>query len=202
MVIRIIAVILALTVAFIVWRLTSVARGVRQRDAKLLARIEPVGKRLDAGEPVSPQEIEELAIHPEMRYVLYAVLRQMGRADRLPSRFASAVEQGESALVYWMMHPNELQDAPEAIEFVETIKRLVNGREADFHVYRFKMAPGHWAAKHGWQLGLAGPITAGAEPYSEIPGAFSRAGDSEGKVTPAELVDWYVGTLRRQGMIQ
>jgi hypothetical protein len=202
MILKGIALVVALAVAFIVWRLTSVARGGRQRDAKLLARIDPIGEKLDAGEPVSPREIEELARRPEMRYVLYDVLRQMGRADLLPTQFISSVEQGESALAYWMMHPNELQDVPEAVEFVETIKHSVDGREADFHVYRYKMAPGHWAAKEGWLLGLAGPITAGAEPYSEIPGAFSRAGDSEGKVTPAELVDWYVGMLRGKGMIQ
>ena len=101
-----------------------------------------------------------------------------------------------------MMHPNELQAAPEKIELVETVRRHVDGRDAQFHVYRFRMPAGHWAAKDGWELGLAGPMPESAEPYLEMPGAFSRGGDIEGKVKPAELVDWYVDMLRQKGMIK
>jgi hypothetical protein len=198
----IIAGLAALAYAFLVWRWTSVARGARQRDAKLLARIEPIGKKLDAGDSVTPDEIEDLAARPEIRFMLYAVIRHMGRADLLPTRFDSSIEQGESALAYWMMHPNELQDAPELIEFIETIRRSVDSREAEFHVYRYKMAPGHWAAKDGWLLGLAGPMSSDGEPYAETPGAFSRVGDLDGKVAPADLVDWYVAILRAKGIIQ
>ncbi len=42
----------------------------------------------------------------------------------------------------------------------------------------------------------------GVEPYSEMPGAFARGNDIEGKVKPSELVDWYIGLLRQKGMIQ
>jgi hypothetical protein len=101
-----------------------------------------------------------------------------------------------------MMHPHELQDAPEAIELVETITRPINGRESEFHVFRYKMLAGHWAVKHGWLLGLAGPMKDGIEPYSEMPGAFSRVSDQHAKVTPSELVDWYVSTLRKKGAAQ
>jgi hypothetical protein len=62
------------------------------------------------------------------------------------------------------------------------------------------MPLGHWAAKDGWLLGLAGPMQPGAEPYAEMPGAFSRAGDVDGTVTPVELVDWYVGMLKAKGL--
>lgn len=193
-------VIAALLVAFIVWRWTSVARGARQRDEKLLARFDPIGKRIDAGQTVAPQEIESLAARPEIRYMLFAVLRHMKRLDLLPTGYSSTAAQGESALAYWMMHPNELQDAPEVIELVETVKRPTDGQEADFYVYRYRMSADHWAAKDGWLLGLAGPMKPGAEPYSEMPGAFSRAGDIDGKVRPSELVDWYVGMLRQKGI--
>ena len=116
--------------------------------------------------------------------------------------YSSSVAQGESALAYWLMHPNELQDAPAKMEFVETIARCVDGREADFHVYRFEMPVGHWAEKQGWLLGLAGPMPADGAPYSERPGAFSRSGDVAGKVKPVELVDWYVGMLKQKGIIE
>jgi hypothetical protein len=192
----------ALLVSFIVWRWTSVARGARQRDEKLLKRLDPIGEKIDAGQFVSPQEIETLAARSEIRFMLFAMLREMKRPELLPTKYSSSVAQGESALAYWMMHPNELQDAPEAIELVETVKRPIDGQETDFHVYRYKMPAGHWAAKDGWILGLAGPMKRGIEPYSEMPGAFSRVGDIDGKVKPSELVDWYVGMLRQKGMIK
>jgi hypothetical protein len=198
---KVIAAIVIFIAAFIVWRWTSVARGARKRDEKLATRIDPIGKKLDAGESVSTGEVEAMAARPEVRHMLFTALRQMGRSELVPSNYSSSVAQGESALAYWLMHPNELQDAPESIELVETIKRAINGQDADFHVYRFRMTTGHWAAKEGWLLGLAGPMPTAAEPYSNMPGAFSRAGDIEGKVKPAELVDWYVDMLCRKGLI-
>jgi hypothetical protein len=38
--------------------------------------------------------------------------------------------------------------------------------------------------------------------WSSAPGAFSRADDIEGKMPPAEFVDWYVGMLHCKGIIQ
>jgi hypothetical protein len=191
-----------LVIAFVIWRWTSVARGASERDEQLIARLDPIGKKIDAGEVVSRQEIDALAARPEIRYMLFAALREMKKPELLPTIYSSSISQGESALAYWMMHPNELQDAPETIEFVETVKRPVDGREADFHVYRYKMAAGHWAEKRGWMLGLAGPMAVGAEPYSEMPGAFSRADDIDGKIKPSEIVDWYVDMLRQKGVIK
>lgn len=192
----------ALLVGFILWRLGSVSRGIRQRDARFFAALAPIGTKIETGQPVSALEIDALAARPEMRFMLFAMLRKMNRPELLPTKYCSLVEQGASALAHWMMHPNELQDAPEAIELVETVQRPVDGQPADFHVYRYKMPAGHWAAKDGWILGLAGPMNSGGEPYAEMPGAFSRAGDIEGKVKPSELVDWYVGMLRQKGMIK
>jgi hypothetical protein len=195
-------VVVVLLIAFIIWRLTSVGRGMRQRDERLLVLLDPIGKKIETGQAVSVQEIEALAACPEIRFMLFAMIREMKRSELLPTKYSSSVAQGESALAYWMMHPNELQDAPEAIELAETVKRSIDGQDADFHVYRYKMPTGHWAAKDGWILGLAGPMKHGIEPYSERPSAFSRAGDIDGKVKPVELVDWYVGMLRQKGLIK
>ena len=191
-----------LLVVFVIWRWMSVGRGRRQRDAKLLGQLDPIAKEFEAGQTVSPQEIEVLAGRPELRYILYQMLQHFKRPELMPNQYSSSVAQGASALAYWMMHPNEFQDVPEAIEHVETIKRSVDGLEADFHVYRCKMPAGHWNAKQGWFLGLAGPMNHGLEPYSRLPGAFSRCGDTEGKVKPSDLVDWYVGMLRQKGMVK
>jgi hypothetical protein len=195
-------VLIVLLVTFVIWRWTSVARGVRQRDERLIARLVPLGKKIEAGQAVSTQEVDELAARPEIRYLLFAMLRELKRPELLPTKYSSSVAQGESALAYWMMHPNELQDAPKEIEFIETVRRRVDGQDADFHVYRYNMPAGNWAAKDGWLLGLAGPMKPGFEPYSNPTGAFSRGGDKDGEVKPSELVDWYVGMLRQKGMIK
>ncbi len=193
----------ALVVGFIAWRLRSVSRGAAERDEKLIARVDPLKKRIEAGETVTLQEVAVLAARPENRFVLFAMLRHMKRSDLLPGNYSSSAAQGESALAYWLMHPNELQEAPAAIELVETIKKPIDGREAELHVYRYRMPEGHWAAQNGWMLGVAGPMPKAGEPYSEMPGAFARGeSDLEGKVQPAELVDWYVDMLRQKGVFR
>lgn len=194
--------VVVLVIGFFIWGLISVARGMRKRDEKLLVRLDPIRKKIEAGQPVSAQEIEVLAACPEIRFMLFAMMRELNRPELFPASYSSSIAQGESSLAYWMMHPHELQDAPETIELVETVKKSVDGHDADFHVYRYKMAAGHWAAKDGWILGLAGPMKNGIEPYSDRPGAFSRVGDIDGKVKPVELIDWYVGMLRQKGMIK
>jgi hypothetical protein len=193
---------IVLLAVFVVWRWKSVARGASARDEKLFARLDPVGEKIEAGQTVTPQEIAAVAAKPEIRYMLFTALRHMKKPELLPTGYSTSIAQGESALAYWMMHPNELQDAPEVIEFVETVKRPVDGRDADFHVYRYKMPNGHWAAKDGWLLGLAGPMPVDAEPYSNLPGAFSRVSDTYEKTKPGELVDWYVDMLRQKGFIK
>jgi hypothetical protein len=187
--------------AFIWWRYTSVERGARQRDDKIARMLDPLGEKLAKKEPVSPDEVAALAAQPHVRPMLYALLKHFERLDLFPARYLDAKSQGEAQLAYWMMHPNELQDAPEEIELIESITRPLDGagENGEFLVFRYKMAEGHWAAKHGWLLGLAGPYLKNDVPYSGIAGAFSRIGDKHGEVEPNELVDWYIGMATRKG---
>ena len=191
-----------LLVGFVVWRWTSVVRGASERDEKLFALLGPIAERIENGQVLALGEIATLAAKPEIRHMLFYTLRRMKKTELLPNGCSSSIAQGESALAYWLMHPNELGGAPAAIEFVETVQRPVDGRNAEFHVYRFKTSAGHWAEKDGWLLGLAGPMQADAEPYAEMPGAFSRIDDLDGTIKPAELVDWYIDALRQKGAIK
>ena len=99
-------------VAFVWWRWTSVARGARQRNEKILRLIDPIGAKLHSGRTVTPDEVSDLARRPEVRHMLFAVLRDAKRPDLIPQDYSSEVHQAASSLAYWMMHPNELQDAP------------------------------------------------------------------------------------------
>ncbi len=186
-----------LFVAFIVWRYTSVARGARQRDEKLLVMLDPIALKLANKEPVAAEEIADLGRQPQYRPMLYQMLKHFERLDLFPANDLTIEEQGKGILAYWMMHPNELQDAPREIELVEEIEREFRGEHVTFLVYKYQMPPGHWAAKDGWLLGLAGPFFENEDPYSAA-GGFSRCGDKYGEVQPRELIDWYVEMFNRK----
>src|SRR6266404_1562159 len=91
-----VGIVVVLLVLFIVWRWTSVGRGMRQRDEKLLVRLDPVAKRIETGQVVSPQEIEALAARPEIRLMLFSMLREMKHPELFPTKYSSSVAQGES----------------------------------------------------------------------------------------------------------
>lgn len=185
--------------ALVWWRWTSVGRGARQRDEKILQLLDPLGERLEKKERIPPGEVADLAAKPHVRPLLYAMLTHFERLDLFPARYLDTASQGEAELAYWLMHPNELQDAPEQIELVESIVTALGdeGERGEFLVFRYTMRQGHWAAKDGWLLGVAGPYSQDDVPYSGA-GAFSRAGDKYGEVGPNELVDWYIGLLSRK----
>jgi len=197
----VIGTIVALVLAFIVWRILSVPLGMQKRDKLLLAQLDPLRQKLDAGKPATESEVEALAAKPELRYLLFDLLKEHEKAELMPDDYASTVSQGESALAYWMMHPNELQEAPQSIECVETRTEIVNGESRSFHVYRYRMPEGHWAGEN-WILGIAGPLDESGDPYSELPGAFSVVGDIEGERDKNELIDWYLEMLRQRGLME
>lgn len=187
----------AVILGFLWWRYTSVTRGARQRDAKIIPLFDALGEKLAAGESPALDEIEALAQKPATRSFLYQMLKHFERLELFPDEYRSEIAQAEAALVYWMLHPNELQDAPEETELAETVTRSIDGQDCRFHVFRYRMPNGHWAGDD-WLLGLAGPFVDNDPPFSGLAGAFSRCGDKDGEVQPAELVDWFIGMVRRK----
>ena len=183
-----------LVILFVWWRRGSVERGARKRDAIVLARLDDLAERLEAQSPIAPSEVASVAALPENRPLLYQLLSHYGKAALFPAPLLTPASQGEGILAYWLMHPNELQGAPAAIEHVETIAASVAGRSGDFLVYKYRMPSGHWAGTD-WLLGLAGPFLPSEEPYLGIAGGFSRVNDRFGQVTPKALIDWYTGIL-------
>lgn len=192
-----VGVLLGALAIFVLWRYTSVARGAKSRDEALFRQLDPLAGKLEQKAPVSAADIQSVARVPQLRPMLHAMLGHYGRLDLFPSEYLSTQAQAESALAYWMLHPNELQAPPARIEPLETLRRVVRGKEGEFFVFRYRMAQGHWAGA-GWILGLAGPFYPDEKAYGSVAGGFSRANDAAGKVSPTELVDWYVGVLKRK----
>lgn len=184
--------------AFVAWRWTSVARGARRRDALVLRELDPVCERLASGESVPLADVAMLCRKPHLRPIVHQSLANLGRSELFPPEYLGREAEAESTLAYWLMHPNELQAAPERIELIETMSSPVFGKTGQFFVFRYSMPEGHWAHSGGWLLGLAGPYFDGDPVYENRAGAFSRAGDVFGKVDPQQLVRWYAGILTRK----
>ena len=95
--------IFVLFAAFVWWRYTSVARGARQRDEKILPLIDPIGEKLAAGQQLTVEEVEVVANRSYARPFLYAALKHFERLDLFPQQYTTPEAQAESKLVYWMM---------------------------------------------------------------------------------------------------
>lgn len=194
-------IILGLVVFFLIfvwWRWTSVERGARQRNERILKQLDSIGLKLSEKKEVTTEEVCELAKKDELRGMLHTVLREYSRLDLFPNEFLDVESQARAALAYWLMHPNELQDAPAKIEIVEKTQRIIGDRKGEFFVFRYKMPEGHWAEKDGWLLGISGPFFGDEKPYLGVAGAFSRCGDKYEKINPAELVDWYINIMQKK----
>jgi hypothetical protein len=189
-----VAAIAAVVVAFVWWRYSSVYRGAQKRDELILRQIDPIGEKLARGEAPTSSEIEDLAKKPFARPMLYRALKHYERLDLFPPEHETEESQAASFLAYWMMHPNELQDAPEVIELLERVDRSEGGTAARFYVFRYRMPIGHWAGTD-WLIGVSGPFTDNVPPYEGIAGAFSFCSDKYGETKANEAVDRYINIL-------
>jgi len=64
-------------------------------------------------------------------------------------------------MVVWLMHPNELDAAPDAIVFVKEIDREDGSPPVKhrYFIFKYRKKPPHWAANKGWLAGATGPYT-------------------------------------------
>src|SRR5688572_28433703 len=98
--------------------------GGRRSYGRLSARIEPVLKRLAAGENPEPADLERFARDRDTRKVLYDALEQHQKLALFPSRYLTAEAMAEADLVVWLNHPNELAAVPDEIELMATLPVL------------------------------------------------------------------------------
>lgn len=184
--------VVVLVIAFLLWRIMSVVRGARRRDARLLKVLAPLGEKLSQGAAVASSDVARLGSRYELRPMLHALLKRFGRLDLFPSALESWERQAEGLLAYWMMHPHELQDPPIEMECVERLERDLQGKTATFLVVRYRMPEGHWSGHAEWHVGVAGPFLEKVAPYEGIATAFSRCGDTLESIAPGALVDRFV----------
>ena len=103
-----IGVLVAIAAIVVVWLVWAAFAGGRRSYATLAARIEPVVKRLIAGEPPDPADLARFAQDRETRKVLYDALERHQKLDLFPASWLTAEALAEADLVVWLNHPNEL----------------------------------------------------------------------------------------------
>lgn len=115
---------------------------------------------LRLGERVAPEVIGRIAASPEQRNVLYALLERAGKAAAFPARWRTREAFAESEMVGWLCYPTELGRPPDEIELMRVVSAdLGAGRGVhEWYLFRFRTHQPHWAAKHGWLTGVAGPF--------------------------------------------
>lgn len=190
------AVVLAVIV-FLIWRITSVGRGVRQRDERIMEALRPIGEKLVSGEEITADEVRAFCLRHELRPQLYNTLKYFEKLEFFPAEYSTWESQAEGILAEWMMHPNELQAPPATMECLKRVDREIGDLQATFIVLAYAMPAGHWAGDDHL-MGLSGPFVETEVPYSGLASAFSRCGDKKGTLEPEELVDWFVNMCTRK----
>lgn len=149
-----------------------------------------------SGKSVSAQVIARIASDALCRQALYLSLRELGKLDRFPAEFATQSALAEADMVGWLAYPTELGSAPDEIELLTTVELPESDDRSDLYVFRFRKHAPHWAAEHGWMIGVAGPYLRSEQPTTNGLGAtFSRM-EAEDSKTLAEHIESNLGTVK------
>jgi hypothetical protein len=140
------------------------------------------------GDPVSPDALERIASHAEMRNTLYEMLQHASRSELFPARYRTQEAFAESAMVNWLVYPTELGQVPDEIELMKVVTTGAPGEEQDYFVFRFRMDEPHWAAKNGWMAGVAGGFERRKQPTTDAGGDTFSSFTAWDSKTPEEHV--------------
>lgn len=186
----IVGVLFALVAGFILWRIFATVAASQHRTEAVLAEIQEITTALEEGRTPPTDEIQTYAARPDTRNTLLETLQHHGQGELFPREYATAEAMAESDLVFWLCHPNELQSAPDEIEWMGAFERRLepSQRSGTYHLFRYRVKPPHWAADDGWMAGVAGPHIAGEEPAPASRGTFSRFEGWDSR-TPDDHVD-------------
>lgn len=185
----IVAVLVVLVVAFLVWRYFATVLGGDKVRRRLLEKMSPIPEELDAGNTPDAILVRRFAENVETCKVLWETLDAFERLELFPDEFRVWEHLAKADLVFWLCHPNELTTPPDEMELMATVDSPSSTAEkpAQYFVFRYRVNEPHWAAKDGWMAGIAGPYETAGDPQPHGQATFSRfeAYDSR---TPEEHV--------------
>jgi hypothetical protein len=114
---------------------------------------------------VDTVSVVEIAADPEARKLLFEGLQLLERSALYPAEYRDQSWLAESDLVNWLIRPVELDRAPDEIELVQTVQfETPTEGPADYYLFRFRTEPPHWASRHDWLAGVAGPFLRKDQP--------------------------------------
>ena len=123
------------------------------------------------------RRVAEAAANPEVRAWLFETLDDLRLTRLIPARYRNQESIAESELVRWLIHENELGEAPATVvlEDVISIDTETSHGVVDYYVFRFRADSPAWAAERGWMAGVAGGYPRHAQPTtSHDDHVFSR----------------------------
>lgn len=109
--------------------------------------------------PVIDAYVEELAREARTCKRFYRILRGMNKLYRFPDEYLTQEHLAKGDLVHWLMHPAEIGDLPDKIEFVQTFEK----NDEIFYVFKFTSNKEKFKDK-GWMLGISGGYKKNVEP--------------------------------------
>jgi hypothetical protein len=167
-------------------------KACEQASWKRFERVQALYNKLITGQDITDNDIYSYAKDPMTREATFQLLRKMNLTKLFPPEFYTIEKAAESNLANWLEFPTELGACPDEIEHVEKVSIETEERTSlvHYHVYKFKMNHPHWAAIHGWMLGVVGPYFDNSEPYDHPKSTFSRLSAKIDAVIPRDEARW------------
>lgn len=109
--------------------------------------------------PIADGYIEELAKEDRTCKRFYKILREINKLFRFPEEYLTQERLARADMVYWLMHPAEIGDVPDIIEFVQTFEK----NNEVFYVFKFKSNKEVFKDKD-WMIGISGGFKKDIEP--------------------------------------
>lgn len=152
-IITIVIVLIIIVIIFFKYLVKRTEKGMAEIDAIIMARVGPVLIAIDSNPQMAQITANACCRDVASRFKLYERLQDLGKMEYFPEEHNNHESLAESDLVNWLMHPNELKNAPDEIEAVTNIE----DEDGIYFLFRYRTHEPHWAADRGWLSGLAGP---------------------------------------------
>ena len=112
---------------FVAYRKWKLKRNTQKRDLEIFEKAKPMIEAVENGKDPDPALIQELADDAASRTFLYVILDGHDKLELFPEKYDNFISSAEAALVYWLLHPNELGARPEKIKFVKKVEATGGG---------------------------------------------------------------------------
>jgi hypothetical protein len=187
-----IGVVVAAIVTFAIYRFVKVRRQNSKLSAERFERVKGLYDQLESGQEITESDVLPYAENITTRETAFHLLADHNKTNLFPSTYYNLISGAESSLSNWLEFPTELDAHPDEMEHIKRVTIDYDGKNNQVHyeVFKHRVNEPHWAAQHGWMLGVVGPYFDDSKPYDFPQATFSRIGSTLENVTPEEEAKW------------